>query len=351
MQGDREADRGRTTFGLVIPTHRRPELVLQAVESAERQTQPFDRVIVVPDGLDDPAIAALEGRRGIELAPIEKAGVAAARNAGSALADTDWICFLDDDDLLDPGYLTRIAAEAANGALAMNTGYWSFAAEAGPGDEFAATTLDECIAAARTAEPRKDLSYLRIEGRSYDLLLERMRGSMSTTAVRRDILERAGGFPHGFVTAQDWVMYVNVARLTEWRSLPERLAYFRDDAGSITRTGSPLKGLTALRAIRSFWQPGDLPTPPHRPLEAYAPYYRHVLEWALRACWRARDLGAYRQALSLARDILPRRRDRVTAMLPRWLRRIGRIARRPIRGGRQRGGPPGPDGTGPTTSG
>ncbi|GAA2032776.1 hypothetical protein GCM10009819_16040 [Agromyces tropicus] len=326
MSEDRGPGDGRTTFALVIPTHRRPDLVTQAVESALRQTRPFDQVIVVPDGVDDPAIGVLDARP-IEVAPIEKAGVAAARNAGLARASTDWVCFLDDDDLLDPGYLARIEAEAATGALAMNTGYWSFAAEAGPGDEFSASTLDECLAAARTAEPRKDLSYLQIEGRSFDLLLERMRGSMSTTAVRRDVIVRAGAFPHGFVTAQDWVMYVNVARLAEWRSLPDRLAYFRDDARSITRTGSPLKGLTALRAIRSFWQPTDLPTPPHRPLEAYSPYYRHVLEWALRACRRARDLRAYREALALARDILPRRRDRAVAMLPRWMRRLGRRLR------------------------
>ncbi|WP_165307278.1 glycosyltransferase family 2 protein [Agromyces binzhouensis] len=331
MPDDRGAGRPRVTFALVIPTHRRPDLVTQAVDSALRQTRPFDRVVVVPDGLDDPAIAVLRGRP-VEVAPIEKAGVAAARNAGLSRVETDWVCFLDDDDLLDPGYLDRVEAEAATGTLAMNTAYWSFAAVAGPGDEFSARTLDECLAAARTAEPRKDLSYLQIEGRSFDLLLERMRGSMSTTAVRRDVIVEAGGFPHGFVTAQDWVMYVNVARLTEWRSLPERLAYFRDDARSITRTGSPLKGLTALRAIRSFWQPSTLPTPPHRPLEAYSPYYRHVLEWALRACWRARDLRAYREALTIARDILPRRRDRVVAMLPRSARRIGRRI-----GGRRRG--------------
>ena len=301
----------------------------QAVESALRQTRPFDQVIVVADGVDDPALAALEGVV-VQVHAIEKAGVAAARNAGVDLARTDWVCFLDDDDLLHPGYLDRVAAEVADspGIGAMNAEYWSFAAEAGPEDEFSASTLDECLEAIRTAMPTKDLSYLRIEGRSFDLLLERMRGSMSTTAVRRDLLVRAGAFPHGMVTAQDWVMYVNVARLTEWRLLRERLAFFRDVPVSITRTKSPLKGLTALRAIRSFWQPSSLPTPPHRPLDAYRPYYRHVLRWALRTCWRARDLRSYREALRIARDILPRRSDRLRAAAPRWMVRGARSFRR-----------------------
>ncbi|GAA1058075.1 hypothetical protein GCM10017608_04780 [Agromyces luteolus] len=315
---ERQPDAAGPTFALVIPTHRRPDLVLQAVDSALRQTRSFDQVIVVPDGLDDPAIGAL-AESPVDVVPIEKAGVAAARNAGRAHARTEWVCFLDDDDLLHPDYLARVEAEVVSspGIGAMNAAYWSFAPEAGPDDEFAATTLDECLEAIETAVPTRDLSYLEIEGRSFDLLLERMRGSMSTTAVRRDLLERAGGFPHGFVTAQDWVMYVNVARLTEWRLIADRLAFFRDLPDSITRTGSPLKGLTALRAIRSFWQPTSLPTPPHRPLDAYRDHYRHVLGWALLACRRARDVRSYREALAIARDILPHRIDRVRAAMPR----------------------------------
>lgn len=301
---------------------------MQAVESGLRQRRSFDQIIVVADGLDDPAIVALEGLP-IELHAIERAGVAAARNAGVAAAHTDWVCFLDDDDLLHPDYLARLETEvvAAPEIGAMNAAYWSFAAVAGPDDEFSASTLDECLEAIRTARPKKDLSYLEIEGRSFDLLLERLRGSMSTAAVRRDLLLRAGGFPHGMITAEDWVMYVNVARFTEWRLLRDRLAFFRDHPQTATRTASPVKGLTTLRAIRSFWRPTDLPTPPHRPLDSYRAQYRHVLEWALRSCWRARDPGAYREALAIARDILPRRSDRLRAAAPRWVRRLTRAIR------------------------
>ncbi|WP_400997730.1 glycosyltransferase family 2 protein [Agromyces sp. GXQ0307] len=318
---ERQQDAAKPTFALVIPTYRRPDLVLQAVDSALRQTRPFDQLIVVPDGLDDPAIDALS-ESPVDVVPIEKAGVAAARNAGRTQARTDWVCFLDDDDLLHPDYLARVESEVLGspGVAAMNTAYWSFAPEAGPDDEFAASTLDECLEAIANATPKRDLSYLEIEGRSFDLLLERMRGSMSTTAVRRDVLDAAGGFPHGFITAQDWVMYVNVARLTEWRLISDRLAFFRDLPDSITRTGSPQKGLTALRAIRSFWQPTSLPTPPHRPLDAYRANYRHVLGWALLACRRARDFRSYREALAIARDILPHRSDRLRAAMPGWVR-------------------------------
>jgi glycosyltransferase involved in cell wall biosynthesis len=321
MTGESGAGEDRLSFALIIPTHQRADLAAQAVDSALRQTRPFDQIIVVADGEDDPAVAALRDLP-VELTVIVQAGVAAARNAGVARAWTDWVCFLDDDDLLHPGYLARVEQEAraAPQIGAMNAEYWSFAAVAGPEDEFSASTLDECLAAIPIARPTKDLGYLQIEGRSFDLLLERLRGSMSTAAVRRDLLERAGGFPHGAVTAEDWVMYVNVARLTEWHVVRERLAFFRDHPRTATRTASPRKGVTALRAIRSFWQPSALPTPPHRPLDAYRSHYRHVLTWTLHLCLSARDLRSYREALRLARDILPHRADRLRAAAPRWLR-------------------------------
>ena len=332
MSGAESGAEPRRSFALVIPTHRRVDLVVQAVDSALRQSRAFDQIIVVTDGLDDPAAAALQDRP-VDLTAIEKAGVAAARNAGIALTRTDWVCFLDDDDLLHPDYLARVEGElrADPEIGAMNAEFWSFATVAGPEDEFSAATLDECLSASRVAAPVKDLGYLRIEGRSFDLLLERLRGSMSTAAVRRDLLIRAGGFPDGMITAQDWVMFVNVARLTEWHLVPDRLAFFRDHPGTVTRAGSPLKGLTALRAIRSFWQPSELPTPPHRPITAYSRYYRHVLGWALRACVRERDFRSYREALIIARDILPRRSDRLRAAAPQSLQRGARALRDRVR--------------------
>src|SRR6187455_491674 len=110
MSGDGGAAERPLTFALVIPTHQRVDLVSQAVDSALRQSRAFDQIVVVTDGIDDPATAAL-GDRPIELAAIDKAGVAAARNAGVALTRTDWVCFLDDDDLLHPDYLARVEAE------------------------------------------------------------------------------------------------------------------------------------------------------------------------------------------------------------------------------------------------
>lgn len=309
------------TFALVIPTYRRPEMVLQAVDSALSQARPFDQIIVIADGLDDPAVPLL-AELPVDVVSIPRGREAVARNTGVEMASTDWVCFLDDDDLLHPRYLSRVAAEveADPSVLALNTKFWSFASTAGPEDDFSAGSLSECLERSVGVAPKNSRDYMQIEGRSFDLLLERMRGAMGTSAVRRDVLLAAGGFPVEMGPVADWAMYVNVARLTEWRTILEPLAYSRDHPGTVTRSGSPALGLAALRAARSFWRPSALPTPPHRPLDAYRLHYRHVLDWALAACWRARDFRTFRFGLVVGRDVLVRRRDLVRAARPPSLR-------------------------------
>lgn len=320
------------TFGLVIPTRNRPDFVIQAVESALRQHRAFDTIVVVADGLSDPSVGALAGLP-IDVISVPHGGVATARNVGVDHLRTEWVCFLDDDDLLHPDYLQRLddMIRARPDVRACNTEYWCFASDAGPNDEFAANDLDDCLRESATARPTQDLSYLRLGGESFDRLLERLRGSMSTSAVRRDVLVRAGAFPPGMTIAEDWTMYVNVARLTEWHLIEERLAFFRDHGSTATRASSPEKGLTVLRATLSFWNPSPLPTPSHRPLPAYGPYYRHTLTWVLAECISTRDGRGYRQAFALGWRLLPNKRDVVRAMTPERLRRGSRpFRRRPV---------------------
>lgn len=310
------------TFALIIPTYRRPILLRQAVESALRQSRPFDQIIVVADGLDDPAVEALAGLP-IDVVAIPHGRESVARNTGVASSRTEWVCFLDDDDLLHPDYLERVHQEVRSddGVRAVNTMCWSFASPAGPNDDFEAATYEECVERCEGVTPKNPRLYMQIEGNSFDLLLERMRGSMSTTAVRRDLLIAAGGFPVELGPVADWAMYVNVARLAEWRSIREPLAFSRDHPGTVTRSGSPIVGIMAMRAIRSFWAPSAMPTPPHRPLDAYRQDYRRVVEWTLASCWRSRDYGSFREALALGGTVLSRRRDLVYAARPLWLRR------------------------------
>ena len=86
---------------VVIPTHDRPGLLVEAVESALSQTVDDLEVVVVDDGSLDPVRLAGDARlRVVRLHP--NRGGAAARNAGLESARGRWVTYLDDDDLLLP---------------------------------------------------------------------------------------------------------------------------------------------------------------------------------------------------------------------------------------------------------
>lgn len=107
---------------VVIPTYRRPDLVLAAVRSALEQTLQDLEVIVVVDGRDAATCDALRGVADARLVvhlPECHLGNANARNAGVALARAPWVAFLDDDDTWLPSKLDRQLAVARDAACPL----------------------------------------------------------------------------------------------------------------------------------------------------------------------------------------------------------------------------------------
>jgi len=99
----------------VIATYNRPLLVTRAVRSALNQTLQNIEVIVIIDGPNDDnavALGAIADRRlKVHTLP-SRQRLAAARNAGVALARGKWIALLDDDDEWLPHKLEKQLATA-----------------------------------------------------------------------------------------------------------------------------------------------------------------------------------------------------------------------------------------------
>ena len=101
---------------MVIPTRRRPELLLRAIESVLRQTYDQMEILVVIDGPDEATRAALGGVQDSRLRVIalpESVGGSDARNTGVQKAKGEWIAFLDDDDEWLPAKIEKQMALAA----------------------------------------------------------------------------------------------------------------------------------------------------------------------------------------------------------------------------------------------
>ncbi len=315
-------------FAVVIPTRRRPEFLAAAVDSVLRQTYPASEIVVVCDGPDAELPESLPCAA-VQVLDRPREGVAAARNAGIAATTAEWVCFLDDDDLWHPERLAAIAEHLASrpGSAAAHAGWWSFAAEPMAGVDLVASTLDECLDAVTRVTPLSEMGYLDITGRSFDLLLERNRSTIATATVRRDVLVRSGGFPHGYTCAEDWMMAINVARYTEWHYCDRRLSFLRQHAGNNTRT-NPTNEIVTLRAIREVWCDESRPTPAHRALTAYALDYRFLVQHTLWGALGRGDVRTAREAISIALQVLPRDRDRAVVLVPpRVSRQLGKLRR------------------------
>ncbi|HPD15220.1 MAG TPA: glycosyltransferase [Planctomycetota bacterium] len=101
-------------LSIVIATHNRAALLERVVEATLAQTLPPDRfeLILVDDGSTDGTEtlgAELGQRRGVRYIRQPNRGVAAARNRGIAQATGEVVAFTDDDCLVPPDWLERLA--------------------------------------------------------------------------------------------------------------------------------------------------------------------------------------------------------------------------------------------------
>ncbi len=85
---------------VIIPTHNRCASVCLAIDSVLAQTLAPTQVIVVDDGSSDDTCAVIRQRfPRVELIQQQNHGVSHARNRAIEIASSDWVAFLDSDDL------------------------------------------------------------------------------------------------------------------------------------------------------------------------------------------------------------------------------------------------------------
>lgn len=99
-------------ISVIIPIHNGSRFIAEAVESITAQEYPDLEIIIVDDGSTDDLSSALESIRvPFKLIRQKQQGPAAARNSGIRESQSQWIAFLDADDLWTPGALKTMAGD------------------------------------------------------------------------------------------------------------------------------------------------------------------------------------------------------------------------------------------------
>jgi glycosyltransferase involved in cell wall biosynthesis len=196
-------------ISVIIPTFNHGEFVAETLESVFAQTYGNFEVIVVNDGSRDDTESVLrpyiEAQR-IRYLRQENQGVAAARNAGLALATGEWIAFLDDDDLWPMDKLEWQVSRLESSNAVMVGGLCSLFGDAK--DRKMLLTSDDFIAFT-TPELFKSNPF----------------GSPGQTLIRKSALDQIGGFDPLIWGVDDMDLWIRLSKIGEIRRY-QRLALF-----------------------------------------------------------------------------------------------------------------------------
>ena len=186
------------TVTFVIPCYNHGRFVRAAAESCLSQTDADVRVVIVDDGSNDGSTPAqcdaCEGER-VRVVHQQNKGLPAARNAGAALADTEFLAFLDADDFVEPTFVRDLAA-----------------ALRAAGDDASHAYCRE-----RLTELGQDTVWRVPEWDPLLLLITNLHPV--TALVRRDRFEAVGGFDESMTDGyEDWEFWIKLSE-RGWRGV------------------------------------------------------------------------------------------------------------------------------------
>lgn len=210
-------------FSVIIPLYNKAPYVRKALESVCAQTYRDYELIVINDGsTDNSAFVAdeyLKTTDGIDYQIINQlnAGVSAARNAGVAQAQGEYLAFLDADDWWGPTYLERMAQLIEDypdaGLYACNYIYY---------------------------KPRKThvalhipTGYINYPKAYYES--DAMPVWTGAAMIHRHVYEEMGGFPLGIKLGEDFLLWSKIALHYSVAFLNEPLAWYNNDVPATLR--------------------------------------------------------------------------------------------------------------------
>lgn len=194
-----------------IPVYNGERTIRETIESVLHQTIPDLELIIINDGSSDrtlEVVSEIEDPR-LRVFSYPNAGQAASRNLGLSQARGDYISFIDADDLWTPDKL-----EAQFNALQANP--------------------DAAVAYSWTDWIDESGNFLRPASRGTHsgdvlaiLLLNDFIGSGSNALIRTEALRAVGGFDESLPPAEDWDLWLRLARRYCFVAVPQPHVLYR----------------------------------------------------------------------------------------------------------------------------
>lgn len=203
--------------------------MLHAIDSVLQQQFTDYELIVVDDGSTDRSAQLVEaclsasGLTGrCHLIRQTNSGVSVARNIGAAMAQGEYVTFLDGDDWWEPSFLTEMDGliQRYPQAGLYGTGYYiqkhgvRRVAPTGVDSKFTDGIIDYCSVYARTLC---------------------MPLHVDTIALRHDLFLATGGFPKGITLGEDFMLWIKLALAHPVAYLNRPLVTYNQDVDAAHR--------------------------------------------------------------------------------------------------------------------
>jgi glycosyltransferase involved in cell wall biosynthesis len=211
---------------VIIPALNAERWIYEAVKSTQEQTLAPARIIVVDDGSMDrtgeivQSIASRDDR--VSYIRIDQSGTSVARNTGILYSSSEFIAFLDADDIWLPRKLELQMEVFSKSKRSLGFVHSSY---------FLMNEEGRHIKKARVFSPklRGDLFLPILHGYPVS-------GSASSVVARRESLDKAGYFDGRLSFAEDWDLWIRLARVDGVDFTPEPVVGIRAHRASKQRS-------------------------------------------------------------------------------------------------------------------
>lgn len=215
-------DSDKPLVSVIVPTHNRPYMLRETIQSILDQTFRDFEIIVVNDAGQDVSnvIASFNSSRITYLTHTQNKGLAASRNTGIRAAKGKYIAYLDDDDVYYPSHLETLVShlESTDCHIAYTDSYQ--ANQKLIGDSYQTVN--------RTLQYSRDFDYELILVQNFIPVLCFMHS--------RAIIEEVGYFDETLRSHEDWDLWVRVSRKFRLDHLATVTSEYRwrDDGSTMT---------------------------------------------------------------------------------------------------------------------
>lgn len=195
-------------FTVIIPTFNRYELACRAIRSVLSQTLQDFELIVVDDHSTNYPLDAFSELADDRLSVVQNQrskGACGARNTGIALAQGQWISFLDDDDEWLPEKLAKQRNLIESPAF---------------GEEVVLIHSGAVVSDGTRKHRQNKTPIRRFPDVKRNLLYQNYVGGMSSVTVRIDAIKAVSGFDEQLPSVQDLDLFIRLSEQGAFRHLP-----------------------------------------------------------------------------------------------------------------------------------